>query len=70
MAFPINEVRAMFPSLAQTDDGAARCYLDNPAGTQVSKLVIDAVSDYFIHHNSNSGGAFVTSRQTDHSGRR
>jgi cysteine desulfurase family protein (TIGR01976 family) len=65
MAFPINEVRAMFPSLAQTDDGAARCYLDNPAGTQVSKLVIDAVSDYFIHHNSNSGGAFVTSRQTD-----
>ena len=65
MAFPINEVRAMFPSLAQTDDGAARCYLDNPAGTQVSKLVIDAVSDYLIHHNSNSGGAFVTSRQTD-----
>ncbi|MEB8387030.1 cysteine desulfurase-like protein [Rhodobacteraceae bacterium KMM 6894] len=65
MGFPIEEVRALFPSLVQTDNGAARCYLDNPAGTQVPKLVIDAISDYFTYYNSNAGGAFETSRQTD-----
>ena len=65
MSFPIDEVRALFPSLMQTDNGEARCYLDNPAGTQVSKLVIDAVSTYFTRYNSNAGGVFETSRQTD-----
>ena len=65
MSFPINDVRALFPSLAQTDDGRVRTYLDNPAGTQVSGMVIAAVSEYFTRHNSNGGGAFETSRQSD-----
>lgn len=65
MGFPIDAVRALFPSLTVQDAGRARTYLDNPAGTQVPGAVIDAVSDYFLHHNSNAGGAFETSRQTD-----
>jgi cysteine desulfurase family protein (TIGR01976 family) len=65
MEFPLSAVRALFPSLAVTDDGATRTYLDNPAGTQVPLSVVDAISRYLLHDNSNSGGAFVTSQSTD-----
>ena len=61
MTFPIDAVRACFPALALTDDGRARVYLDNPAGTQVSQAVVDAVSHCLVHANANLGGAFATS---------
>lgn len=60
MSFPINEVRAQFPALALTDEGEARVYLDNPAGTQVPQRVVDAVSHAFVHSNANLGGFFKT----------
>ena len=59
--FPIEAVRAQFPSLSVTDDGSARVYLDNPAGTQVPLRVADATRDCFLRRNANLGGAFVTS---------
>ncbi len=65
MEFPIPTVRALFPSLAVTDDGATRTYLDNPAGTQVPLSVVEAISGYLLNDNSNSGGAFITSQKTD-----
>ena len=65
MKFPIPTVRALFPSLAVTDDGATRTYLDNPAGTQVPLSVVEAISGYLLNDNSNSGGAFITSQKTD-----
>lgn len=61
MAFPIDRIRAQFPSLTDTDQGRARIYLDNPAGTQVPKQVIDAIADTLVHRNANLGGSFVTS---------
>jgi cysteine desulfurase family protein (TIGR01976 family) len=61
--FPIEAIRAEFPSLAVTDDGRPRFYLDNPAGTQVSSRVAQAVVDCFARRNANLGGSFITSIQ-------
>ena len=35
----VDLIRDQFPSLAETDDGHPRIYLDNPAGTQVPQVV-------------------------------
>jgi cysteine desulfurase family protein (TIGR01976 family) len=61
---PIDTVRAQFPSLAVADEGRARIYFDNPAGTQVPQQVIDRTVGYYTNINANSGGAFVTSRES------
>jgi cysteine desulfurase family protein (TIGR01976 family) len=62
MPFDIEAVRAEFPSLAITDGGRPRIYFDNPAGTQVPRRVVDAVSDCLIRANANLGGYFSSSR--------
>ena len=59
--FPIDEVRAQFPSLAVRDEDLPRTYFDNPAGTQVPRRVAEAATDCYLRHNANLGGAFVTS---------
>ncbi|MBI1281462.1 MAG: cysteine desulfurase-like protein [Anaerolineaceae bacterium] len=61
MDFDVAHVRAQFPML----NADTPIYFDNPAGTQVPQRVIDAVSDYYLHMNANSGGRFATSKQTD-----
>jgi len=58
-------VRSQFPSLARTVKGQPAVFFDGPGGTQVPQRVIDAISDYLVHNNANSGGAFATSRATD-----
>ncbi len=60
-SFPIDAIRREFPSLAVTDAGRPRVYLDNPAGTQVPLRVAEATMDCFMRHNANLGGAFITS---------
>jgi cysteine desulfurase family protein (TIGR01976 family) len=55
--FPIDLVRSQFPAL--TD---AAVFLDNPAGTQVPRQVIDAVSAAMAGAASNIGGAFQASK--------
>lgn len=65
MAFDIGLVRAKFMALAQSDDGVSRVYLDNPGGTQVPVHVMHRMRDYLVQHNSNKGGQFITSRQSD-----
>ena len=59
---PIDTVRAAFPALALRDEGAARVYLDAPAGTQVAGRVIDAMSHAMIAACANDGGLFRTSQ--------
>jgi cysteine desulfurase family protein (TIGR01976 family) len=61
----IQWVRVQFPSLKQTVNGSPAAFLDAPAGTQVPRQVIDAVSDYFENSNANTCGAFATSHRTD-----
>lgn len=63
--FPIDWVRAQFPSLAQNVNGFPAAFLDGPGGTQVPQAVIDAISGYLTHDNANTQGAYATSRRTD-----
>lgn len=61
MVFDVARVRAQFPMIGSN----RTIFFDNPAGTQVPQQVIDAVSDYYLHMNANSGGRFKSSHQTD-----
>ena len=63
--FDIDAVRAAFPALAVQDNGRPRAYLDNPAGTQVPQMVIDAMVDVLAHKNANLGGHFATAKAAD-----
>jgi len=58
-------VRSQFPSLSQTVNGHPAVFFDGPGGTQVPQQVIDAISTYLARDNSNTGGAYQTSRNTD-----
>jgi cysteine desulfurase family protein (TIGR01976 family) len=60
-----HECRADFPSLARTFGGHPKAYLDGPAGTQVPRAVIDAISGYYLTSNANTAGEFETSRLSD-----
>ena len=55
--FPIEQVRAQFPAL-----DASAAFLDNPAGTQVPRRVIEAVAAAMAGAASNLGGYFQASR--------
>jgi cysteine desulfurase family protein (TIGR01976 family) len=63
--FPIDDIRAEFPAVSNSNGGAAPVFLDNPAGTQLPRRVIDAVSAAMIGASSNLGGYFASSRQAD-----
>jgi cysteine desulfurase family protein (TIGR01976 family) len=58
-------IRSQFPALAQRVGEHPAIFFDGPGGTQVPQRVIDAISHYLIHSNSNSHGAFPTSNRTD-----
>jgi cysteine desulfurase family protein (TIGR01976 family) len=57
--------RQDFPSLVRTWKGRPLAFLDGPAGTQVPRAVIDAISGYYSTTNANTRGFFPTSRETD-----
>lgn len=61
MSLDLEAIRSQFPALNETDDGIARIYLDNPAGTQVPQRVVDAMSNCMLHASANLGGYFHTS---------
>lgn len=62
MTFDLDTIRGRFPALSITDNGIPRVYLDNPAGTQVPKSVIDAMAHHMAETNANVEGPFATSR--------
>jgi cysteine desulfurase family protein (TIGR01976 family) len=53
-------VREHFPALKRP-----AIFLDNPAGTQLSRESLDRITGYLIETNANHGGAFETSRKSD-----
>jgi cysteine desulfurase family protein (TIGR01976 family) len=61
----LNRIRSEFPALAMQVNGQPAVFLDNPGGTQVPQLVIDAMSSYLAWSNANHGGAFATSQRSD-----
>lgn len=66
MSFHPSAVRHLFPMLSTPEpDGVVPVFFDNPAGTQVPTTVIDALTDYLLHSNTNGGGNFRHSRQSD-----
>lgn len=65
MPLDINQIRQQFPALALEDRGRPRVYLDNPAGTQVPRQVIERMTRYLVHSNANHGGHFRTSVESD-----
>lgn len=64
-ALDLTWIRAQFPALTQEMNGTPVVFFDGPGGTQVPQRVIDAMAEYLTFHNSNTHGAFATSRQTD-----
>jgi cysteine desulfurase family protein (TIGR01976 family) len=58
--FPVELVRSQFPAL-----NTASVFLDNPAGTQVPRQVIEAVSAAMAGAASNTGGYFQASLDAD-----
>lgn len=61
----LGSCRSDFPSLARTVDGRPLVFLDGPAGTQVPRQVIDAMTRYYETSNANTHGSFLTSVETD-----
>jgi len=64
-AFDIDSVRAHFPALGREMDGRTVAYLDGPAGTQVPRECIEAITTYLETSNANSHGQFRSSHETD-----
>ncbi len=62
LKFDVAAARQQFPALALKDTGKPRVYFDNPAGTQVPQLVIDAMVDVLKNKNANLGGLFKTTQ--------
>jgi len=61
----VDELRRQFPALSRTNHDKPVAFFDGPAGTQVPRSVITAISDYLTKHNANCGAPFATSRETD-----
>ena len=60
MPLDVQAVRQQFPSLERP-----AIFLDNPAGTQISKPSLDRINKYLLECNANHGGSFETSRKSD-----
>ncbi len=63
--FDVEACRRQFPALQCKIDGHFPLFLDGPGGTQVPQRVLDAMTHYLSVCNSNRGGCFTTSRESD-----
>src|SRR5213594_1328155 len=61
----VEEIRRCFPALARSHNGYPVAYFDGPGGTQVPRMVVEAMNDYLYHHNANTHWAYPTSEETD-----
>jgi cysteine desulfurase family protein (TIGR01976 family) len=61
----IRDAREHFPALQRKIRGETRIFFDGPAGTQVPRRVISAISSYYRFYNSNTHGQFQTALETD-----
>lgn len=58
-------VRDQFPGLGHQQNGQTAAFFDGPAGSQVPQSVAEAVFRYLLETNSQHGGQFEVSRQSD-----
>ncbi len=62
---PVEAIRALFPALERQGGGYPVAYFDGPGGTQVPRVVAEAVVDYLLRHNANTHWRYPTSEETD-----
>src|SRR5262249_39471251 len=60
MSLNVDMIRQQFPALDRP-----AIFLDNPAGTQISKHSLERINRYLLENNANHGGQFETSRKSD-----
>ena len=58
-------IRSHFPALERSEGGHPVAYFDGPGGTQAPRPVVDAMTDYLLHHNANTHWRYPTSEETD-----
>lgn len=63
--FDVTALRAAFPALTRRHRDQPVAYFDGPGGTQVPRVVADAMTDYLLHHNANTHWVYPTSVETD-----
>lgn len=65
--FPVHAVRRDFPILSEKVNGKDLIWLDNAATTQKPAAVINRISQYYLHENSNihRGAHTLAARATD-----
>jgi cysteine desulfurase family protein (TIGR01976 family) len=61
----VERIRTAFPAVERLEGSAPVAYFDGPGGTQVPRVVADAVTDYLLHHNANTHWRYPTSEETD-----
>lgn len=61
----IEAIRAQFPALQRMHNGKPVAYFDAPGGTQVPRVVAEAMTEYLFHHNANTHWPYPTSAETD-----
>lgn len=61
----VESIRLHFPALARKHEGRPIAYFDGPGGTQVPVPVVEAMTEYLLHHNANTHWAYPTSVETD-----
>ena len=61
----VAQIREAFPALKRRANGSLVAYFDGPGGTQVPTVVVEAISDYLLHHNANTHWHYPTSVETD-----
>src|SRR6185503_14298128 len=59
------EIRAHFPALERIHNDKAVAYFDGPGGTQVPRVVVEAMNDYLYFHNANTHWEYPSSNETD-----
>ena len=61
----VDEIRAQFPALQRKHNGNSVAYFDAPGGTQVPRVVAEAMTEYLFDHNANTHWLYPTSEETD-----
>jgi cysteine desulfurase family protein (TIGR01976 family) len=61
----VKAIRRHFPALERRHEGESVAYFDGPGGTQVPRVVVEAMGDYLLHHNANTHWLFPSSLETD-----
>ena len=64
-AATLNEIRTCFPALNRIHADQPVAYFDGPGGTQVPRVVVEAMNEYLYFHNANTHWEYPTSNETD-----